>query len=161
MGKIIQPKTIACLVAISVLIFQLGFEVTAQEYVEPIDLLIITHEDFVSECERLASWKNSTGMRSAVVTWQELTHYAGVDLPEKIKLGILDWLVRYRIKYVLLMGDSDVFPVRYITMDWNCHTPEPDKIDASDIVFSASDLYYADVYNASEDFADWDFDKNG
>jgi len=161
LGKLPQTKSITFFVIFTLIFLQFGFSVTAQEYVEPVDLLIITHEDFVSECERLASWKNSTGIKSAVVTWQDLTTYAGVDLPEKIKKGILDWLIRYRIKYVLLMGDSDVFPVRYLTMDWNCHTPEPDKIAASDIVFSASDLYYADVYNASEDFADWDFDKNG
>lgn len=146
----------------TLIVFELGLGVTAQRYVEPIDLMIITHEDFVTECERLSAWKNSTEMTSAVVSWQDLSAlYSGTDLPEKIKRGIADWCERRHVKYVLLMGDSDVLPVRYITMDWNCHTPEPDKITSSEVVYSASDLYYADLYNSSEDFHDWDYDMNG
>ena len=157
-----NSKTLALFLIVTLLVFEFGLSVSAQEYVEPIDLMIITHEDFVTECERLSAWKNSTAMTSAVVSWQELAaSFPGTDQPEKIKRGIADWHSRYRTKYVLLMGDSDVLPVRYITMDWNCHTPEPAKITASDVVYSASDLYYADLYNASEDFADWDYDMNG
>jgi hypothetical protein len=142
-------------------VFQFGVGVSAQRYVEYIDLLIMTHEDFTSECERLSSWKNSTGMRSAIVTWQDLVDtYPGIDYPERIKRGIADWYSSRGVKYVLLMGDADMFPVRYIAMDWNVHTPEPDKLSSSDFVYSASDLYYADLFNSSEDFDDWDFDKN-
>ncbi|TFG28720.1 hypothetical protein EU528_10830 [Candidatus Thorarchaeota archaeon] len=158
----VKTKVIGLLLSFLLIFIQIGPSVNAQEYVEPVDLLIITHINFTTECERLSAWKNSTGMSSVVVSWQEFIYpYSGADLPERIKKGIADWQHRYRIKYVLLMGDSDVLPVKYITMDWNCHTPEPDKFSASDVVFSASDLYYADLYNASEDFADWDFDKNG
>ena len=157
-----KTKFIGFFLSFLLVFLQMGASVTAQEYIEPVDLLIITHSDFTTECERLSSWKNSTGMSSVVISWQDLiSSYTGDDTAEKIKKGIADWQNRYRIKYVLLMGDSDVLPVRYITMDWNCHTPEPDKLAASDVVFSASDLYYADLYNASQGFDDWDYDKNG
>ena len=101
-------------------------------------------------------------MKSAVVTWQSLADkYPGDDLPERIKRGIADWYSSRGVRYVLLVGDADMFPVRYISMDWNVHTPEPDKLPSSDFVYSVSDLYYADLFNSSEDFHDWDFDKNG
>ena len=156
-------KQVCALTTITFLfLFQLGVSVSAQVHIESIDLMIITHEDFVSECERLSLWKNSTGMKSAVVTWQDLVaSYPGADLPERIKRGIANWYSSRGVRYVLLMGDADMLPVRYISMDWHAHTPEPDKLDASDFVYSASDLYYADLFNSSEDFDDWDIDKNG
>ena len=107
-----NPKTLALVLIVTLLVFEFGLSVSAQEYVEPIDLMIITHEDFVIECEKLSYWKNSTAMTSAVVSWQELVaSFPGTDQPEKIKRGIADWYSRYRTKYVLLMGDSDVLPV--------------------------------------------------
>jgi hypothetical protein len=155
-------KTVSCLIVFSITVLQFGLGASAQVHTESIDLLIITHEDFVSECERLSSWKNSTGMKSAVVTWQNLVDsYAGSDFPERIKRGIADWYSSRGVRYVLLMGDADMLPVRYIAMDWNVHTPEPDKLNASDFVYSVSDLYYADLFNSAEDFDDWDYDKNG
>lgn len=162
MGKFSQTKFLSYFAIVSIILVQFGLSVTAQEYIESIDLLIITHEDFISECERLSSWKNSTGMRSAVVTWQNLANeFSGVDLPERIKRGIANLYSSRGVRYVLLVGDADVFPVRYISMDWNVHTPEPGKLPSSDFVYSVSDLYYADLFNSSEDFHDWDFDKNG
>jgi len=162
MRIVAASRVLACGVILALVVSQLGMTVMAQEYLDPYDLLIITHEDFVSECERLAVWKNSTGMPTAIVTWQDLvSSYTGGDLAERIKRGIEYWYSTRRVKYVLLMGDADVFPVRYIAVDWGAHTPEPAKIHASDFVFSASDLYYADLFNASEDFDDWDWDKNG
>ena len=162
MSAVAASRVLACAVIMALVVSQLGLTVMAQEYVEPFDLLIITHEDFLPECERLAEWKNSTGMPTAIVTWQDLaSSYTGGDLAERIKRGIEYWYNVRRVKYVLLMGDADVFPVRYITVDWGAHTPEPAKIHASDFVFSASDLYYADLFNASEDFDDWDLNKNG
>ena len=161
--KDMGPAKLAALgVAFLVICFQLGATVDAQVYLDPIDLLIITHEDFVPELERLAQWKNSTDVPTAIVSWQDMiAEYSGGDWPERIKRGIQFWKETRRVKYVMLVGDADMFPVRYITLDWGAHTPDPDHIPASDFVFSASDLYYADIYNASEDFDDWDYDKNG
>lgn len=155
-------KLVALSTAVLVGFFQIGIAADAQVYVESVDLLIITHEEFLTQVEPLAAWKNMTGVRTAVVTWQDLvSEFSGSDWPERIKRGIEYWQETRRIKYVLLMGDADVLPVRYITLDWGAHTPDPAHLPASDFVFSASDLYYADLYNASEDFDDWDYDKNG
>jgi hypothetical protein len=157
-----DAKWMAAAFVMMIGLLQMGLAVDAQEYVEPVDLLIIAHEDFLPELERLAEWKNSTGVPTAIVSWQDMvSDYAGSDWPERIKRGIKFWHESRRVKYVMLVGDADMFPVRYITLDWGAHTPDPDHIPASDFVFSASDLYYADLYNASEDFDDWDYDKNG
>jgi hypothetical protein len=132
----------------------------ADDYSGHCDLLIITHEDFVEPCNQLADWKSSTGLPSAVVTWQDLSGtYSGCDRAEKIKRGIEDWHRTRCVKYVLLMGDANKLPVRFITMGWHVHTPDDDN--SSDIVYSVSDLYYADLYNNSEGFDDWDYYDNG
>jgi hypothetical protein len=145
-----------------VVVFQLGVAVDAQVYLDPVDLLVITHEDFLPYLEPLAEWKNSTGIATAIITWQQMvSDYTGGDWPERIKRGIKYWYDTRRVKYVLVVGDADKFPIRYLTLDWGASTPNPDHIPASDFVFSASDLYYADLLNSSEDFDDWDYDKNG
>ncbi|TFG28284.1 hypothetical protein EU527_17495 [Candidatus Thorarchaeota archaeon] len=59
MRNILHPKIFACFIAISIVVFQLGLGVTAQVYINSVDLLIITHEKYVSEGEKLSSWKNS------------------------------------------------------------------------------------------------------
>ncbi|NHJ14816.1 MAG: hypothetical protein EAX95_14140 [Candidatus Thorarchaeota archaeon] len=156
-----RAKHLLCCLVVFLIASQVGVVTKGQVYSPSIDFLIITHEDFLEECLRLSEWKNSTEMRSSVVTWQDLvSEFPGADAPERIKRGIAHWYSVHGVKYVLLMGDADMFPVRYIAMDWNAHTPEPDKLSASDFVYSVSDLYYADLFNSSEDFDDWDYDKN-
>ena len=53
-----------------------------------------------------------------------------------------------RLRYVLLVGDADVMPVRYMVLDRV--TPA-----AFDYAFYPSDLYYADVAKAGRPFDDW------
>jgi hypothetical protein len=52
------------------------------------------------------------------------------------------------VRFVLLVGDADVLPVRYMTLDRQ-HEP------AFNYSFYPSDLYYADLSNADGSFEDW------
>jgi hypothetical protein len=72
----------------------------------------------------------------------------GADDPERLKR----WLfARWReggLRYVLLVGDADVMPLRYMVLD---RVTAP----AFDYAFYPSDLYYADLARADGGFDDW------
>lgn len=78
----------------------------------------------------------------------------GVDDPEKLKRFLYsEWRGR-GLGYVLLVGDVDVMPVRYMVLDRV--TPA-----AFDYAFYPSDLYYADLAKADGSFEDWNAHKEG
>lgn len=76
------------------------------------------------------------------------------DAPERIKRHLFEaWRTR-RVRYALLVGDSDVFPVRFMALDR--FTPA-----AANFAFYACDLYYADVARADGSFDDWNAHREG
>ncbi len=124
------------------------------EFVQPFDLLIITHEDFVDVLQNLKTHKNNSGISTQIISWQELDQlYAstGRDTPERIKMGIAAYKQRNNVKYVMIVGDSDKFPVRY------CKTYDPTHWGDG---YTPSDLYYADLFTADGSFDDWDGNNN-
>lgn len=79
---------------------------------------------------------------------------AGVDDPEKLKRFLYsEWRTR-KLGYVLLVGDVDVMPVRFMVLDRV--TPA-----AFDYAFYPSDLYYADLAKPDGAFEDWNARKEG
>ena len=79
---------------------------------------------------------------------------SGVDDPEKLKRFLYaEWHER-GLGYVLLVGDVDVLPVRFMVLDRV--TPA-----AFDYAFYPSDLYYADLAKADGSFEDWNARKEG
>jgi hypothetical protein len=77
----------------------------------------------------------------------------GVDDPEKLKHFLYDeWRLR-GLGYALLVGDADIMPVRYITLD----RVTPSAFDYS---FYPSDLYYSDLAKADGSFDDWNAKKD-
>lgn len=77
----------------------------------------------------------------------------GVDDPEKIKRFLFhEWKER-GLGYVLLVGDVDVLPVRYMTLDRI--TPA-----AFDYSFYPSDLYFSDLARQDGSFDDWNTRKD-
>jgi hypothetical protein len=122
------------------------------ELIKNYDFLIITPQEYESALEPLLTHKNNTAMPTLLITLEEIyEEYDGSDQPEQIKIAIADYQQAYNIKYVLLVGDTDKFPVRYIraiNTEWNTR-------------FYPSDLYYADLYDDYGNFDDWDFDDDG
>lgn len=72
----------------------------------------------------------------------------GRDDPEKLKRFLFEAWKERGARYVLLVGDADVLPVRYMVLD-RVHQP------AFDYAFYPSDLYFADVARPDGSFDDW------
>ena len=126
----------------------------ADEY----ELLIITPEKFKKSMEKLASFKESHGMKTLIMTTDEIySGYNGRDDAEKIKYAIKYAIENYGVKYVLLAGSIYKVPMRYTPYYseryWKCYTS-----------WMPTDLYYADIYrydNGSVVFSSWDTNNNG
>ncbi|MDU9049259.1 MAG: C25 family cysteine peptidase [Candidatus Electrothrix sp. Rat3] len=124
-------------------------------FILPFDLLIIADEAFIEELQPLRNHKNYTDMPTRIYSWQELVERfqsEGRDDPERIKKAIASFQNYYGVKYVMLVGDSDRFPVRY------CKVYDPTAWGHG---YSPADLYYADLYDQNNTFDTWDGDGDG
>ena len=129
--------------------------------VEPItfgdayDMLIITPAQFKSALQRLVDHKANLNppISTKLVTLDEIPSGVGVDQQEDIKLYIKDAKENWGITYLLLVGagveGQELFPVR---LAWASDTIEDNF---------PSDLYYADLYDDTSSFCDWDADEDG
>lgn len=128
------------------------------QFVNEFDLVIITSENFESETKDLVDHKNNLGIKTMTKLVEDIyQEYTGRDDVEKIKYFIKDAIEQYGISYVLLIGgrNGGIFkeewyvPVRYVNVDDGWETTY------------ISDLYYADIYNETGEFAHWDTNGNG
>lgn len=116
---------------------------------QDVQLLVLAHEEFGRVLGRLEEHKEKTGITTYIESWQNLNdtyYHEGRDVQERIKKGIAAYHAHEGTMYVMLVGDSDMFPVRsckgYHT-EWG-------------VMWFPSDLYYADLYAGGEAFDDWD-----
>ncbi len=119
---------------------------------ESFDLMIIAHEEFVDELEPLKEHKEYIDVKTKIFSWQELNDQfraQGRDIPERIKKAIWYYMKNAGVKYVMLVGDSDMFPVRF------CRMYDPTHWGHG---YVPSDLYYADLFKQDMSFDDWDGD---
>jgi len=117
------------------------------------DLLIVTPEKFLKQCEKLIEHKNTLNISSITKTTEEIyKEYKGCDEQEKIKYCIKQTYDDYHISFVLLLGDFKEIPVRYCYNNDQYHSLEP---------YFISDLYYADLYDNFGFFSTWDTNNNG
>ena len=111
------------------------------------DLLILCPSDFSDELDPFIDHKNSRGIDTLLVSLDDINNelyfpLEGRDKPEQIKYFIKNAIEQWDIRYVLLVGGYDTFPVRIAS-------PQDSFI---------SDLYYADIYGADGGFCSWDND---
>ncbi|MEJ2250563.1 MAG: C25 family cysteine peptidase [Candidatus Lokiarchaeota archaeon] len=98
--------------------------------------LIITTEEFSNSLEPLRIWKSQKGLETVIITTDDIDQeYTGVDLQEKIKNCIIDYYQNHNLKWVLLAGDNEDVPSRYV---W-----APANYTSDEIV--SCDSYYADL----------------
>jgi len=109
-----------------------------------IDYIIITSNSLAKTFRKLADYKESKGLRTAVVTTDKIyKNYKGYDKAEKIRNFIKDAYTKNRVTYVLLGGDGDnkansktaVVPTRMLYCKAVAQGEKPTYI--------ASDLYYS------------------
>jgi hypothetical protein len=78
-------------------------------------LLVIGPDAWKGMLDRLVRYKNDTGMSSALLTQGGIySRYSPSDEPECVKRAIEEHRRLYGVRYVLLAGDVNQFPVRYI-----------------------------------------------
>jgi len=125
-------------------------------------LLIMTPADFREALVPLMNHKKASGMDANIITIEAISQDSRFspsrDLPEKIKKAIAYAHEHYQTKYVMLVGDSDKFPVRYCR-----HVPGQRHAGYGEFYMPA-DLYYADLYryeNGQRVFDNWDENGNG
>jgi len=148
---------------------------------DPYDLVIITPKVFQSEAQRLVDHKNAFGMRTFLMTTEDIyANYQGADKPEQIKYFLKDAIETHNITYALLVGGlkssiwgrpSDNinggakgwhFPVRFSNFQYD---GGPGYNYTNDEPSFLCDLYYADVYKYDNltgyTFDNWDSNGNG
>ena len=124
-----------------------GYDGTPKFLTPKADLLIVTSPELEEHALGLASYRNSTGVRTVVRTTSWIyEHYDGRDEAEKIRNCINESVNTLGITYVLLFGDHDQVPARlvYIPDGAYDHTPT----DGSEV---ETDLYYADLQYTWDD----------
>jgi len=117
-------------------------------------LLVVAPRAFHPALETFLAYKQTRLAAEFRALEDILQSTDGVDDPEKLKRFLYaEWRGR-GLGYVLLVGDVDVLPVRYMVLDRV--TPA-----AFDYAFYPSDLYYADLAKADGSFEDWNARKEG
>jgi len=117
-------------------------------------LLIVAPEALASELDEFVAFKQERLETELVTLESVLATSEGVDDPEKVKRFLYGRWRSGSLGYVLLVGDADVMPVRYMVLDRNT---EP----AFNYAFYPSDLYYGDVAKADGSFESWNAQAEG
>ncbi|MFZ1936152.1 MAG: C25 family cysteine peptidase [Thermoguttaceae bacterium] len=117
-------------------------------------LLIVSPRCFQKELQPFVEHKKQELSVESAALEDVLAQNQGVDDAEKLKHFLYQAWRQRHVHYVLLVGDSEVMPVRYMVLD----RVEP---AAFDYAFYPCDLYYADVAKADGSFDDWNARKEG
>lgn len=115
-------------------------------------LLIVAPEAFHEALQNYRQHKQERRPVEVVSLEKILRETAGCDDPERVKRYLFQQWKAGNAAYALLVGDADVFPVRYMVLDRA--TPA-----AFDYAFYPSDLYYADLADGEGAFDDWNAEK--
>jgi len=112
-----------------------------------VEYAILAPQSFTGDLGRLADWHSKLGIRTKVYSLIPILAFTGKDDAEKIRNFLIDLNdTSSSLKYVLLVGDNELIPARY--MYAGAHTW---KLDYSYI----SDHYYACLGGT------WDANGNG
>ncbi|MHB1037023.1 MAG: C25 family cysteine peptidase [Pirellulales bacterium] len=117
-------------------------------------LVIVAPRQFEDALKPFAEYKRQSLPVECVALETILAENQGADDPERLKHSLYRAWRERKARYVLLVGDADVLPVRYMVLD---RVTPP----AFDYAFYPSDLYYADVAKADGAFEDWNAVRDG
>ncbi len=86
----------------------------------PVQHLILTTSELAPAFERLAEHRERLGMASLVVTVDDVlaTTRQGVDLAETLRNYVRDAYALWGVDYLLLGGDTELLPTRYVRNDF-------------------------------------------
>ncbi len=110
------------------------------------DLLLIYPDNFLGgSVERFINFKKKQAISVIAKKVSEANEFRGRDLAERIREMIKYYYSQFGVKWILLVGDNDVIPVRYAKL--YAYFQYGNEIP--------TDLYYADLDG------DWDLNGNG
>ncbi|MCD6219536.1 choice-of-anchor J domain-containing protein [Candidatus Calescamantes bacterium] len=116
---------------------------------EKYDYVIITNDELSPSFQTLIEHKNKRGVKATIVTTDYIyENFGGVDHQEKIRNFIIDAYNNWEIDYVLLGGDDEIIPIRYVY----CKVVDPTDVYEGNI---PCDMYYGCLDG------DWDADGDG
>ena len=119
-----------------------------------IRLLIVVPDRWADSLESYVSHKRQRHSAEILKLSSVVAKADGNDDAEKLKRTIFDRWKQDRITHVLLVGEADCMPVRYMVLDRNTEA-------AFNYAFYPSDLYYADLAKADGSFESWNAAKEG
>jgi len=129
---------------------------------EDANLLILSPKNFTEELQPLVTHKENKSINISTkhVNIKEIlngTYFSvqGRDDIEKIKYFIKNAYDKWGTRNVLIVGGEDKFPARKTHIRIYS---EEDGTEDKEIFLS--DLYYADLYNGSNNFSSWDTNNN-
>jgi hypothetical protein len=117
-------------------------------------LVIVAPQAFHAALKPFVEHKRKTRTTELLALENILKEEKGPDDAEKLKRRFYQLWKEKSLGYVLLVGDADVLPIRYMVLDRVTK-------EAFDYSFYPSDLYYADVANAKGEFETWNGTTDG
>lgn len=111
-------------------------------------LLVIAPEALADSLGDFVAFKQERLPTELVTLESVLASNDGADDAEKLKHFLYQRWRERGVGYVLLVGDADVTPVRYMVLDRNTET-------AFNYAFYPSDLYYGDLAKPDGSFESW------
>lgn len=121
-----------------------GYDILAGEDFDYV--IIVPTSGHVTALNNFKTWKEQIGFRVKIITLTDIyTNYPTGDNAERIWNFLKDHYLSWGIRYVLLVGDIDQIPMRYLYPDGNPN-------DGS--------AYGTDYYYANLDVEDWDIDND-
>jgi hypothetical protein len=104
-----------------------------------VSYLIITTDALAAAFQPLADHRTAQGLPAVVKTleWITANYRHGVDIQETIRMFIRDAYQRWGVEYVLMGGDSDIIPARFITSTF--YPPGGSTDIPADLYFSCLD----------------------
>jgi hypothetical protein len=125
-------------------------------YHYPIDMIIIAPNDtdFLNALQPLSQWKNEKGVKTVILS--NFSAYDGIDTAEKIRNMIKEYHNTYDTKWVLLAGDTDKIPIRYVfNPDVLDVVPPQTEYSSFSDYYKPTDFYYSSLEGT------WDEDNDG
>jgi len=135
----------------------INISLTYQKPAQPItfpdtyDLVIIATDEYSQPIQPLIDHKQQHSIKTWFKTTEEIyAEYNGRDEAEQIKYFIKDAVENYGASYVLLIGSIYKLPIRTSAVRlWGRWQED-----------TLTDLYYADIFNANQQFSSWDSNEN-
>ena len=138
----------------------------------PTQFIVIGKADFSAICQNFITHKNQIGITTRFIDLESiLQHFVG-DEPSRVKQAIAYAFINKGLRYVMLVGDASLFPVRHRFISSGNEFGRPKNSTDDwwyDGAYVATDHYYACLFHhnfssrtaySMKEYDDWDGNKN-